>query len=60
MSEPVTRLTNAEAEHELRESIRRLLDAFEWATEAEVATLPVITQELAARGIELPPWLAMI
>lgn len=56
----VVKLTSAEAEFELRLAIRNLLAAFEEATEAEVATLPVITQELAAKGIELPPWLAMI
>jgi len=47
-------------EAELREALDVLLDRFEAATDAGVATVPVIVEALAARGVELPPWLFML
>lgn len=52
--------TFIDAELELRESLRGVLVAFDRAAGAGVPVMPVVIEELAAAGVELPEFVRMM
>ena len=60
MAENVAAGAAAGLEAELGEKIDGLLDVFERCEQAELPAIPIILERLQARGVELPPWVAMM
>jgi hypothetical protein len=55
-----TELERAELERELARTVDELLALFERCEELELPAIPIILDRLQGRGVELPPWVAMM